>query len=104
MAVVRKETGVIHFYVNGEDQGPAAANVPDRIYGVIDLYGQAAQVSEILTFMVKRLRVVEPFRSSYKGQYNIDLYGHSTNVRTLTFTVKLLRTLSTKFIVYLQSS
>ena len=24
-------------------QGPAATNVPERIYGVIDLYGQAAQ-------------------------------------------------------------
>ena len=28
-------------------QGPAATNVPERIYGVIDLYGQAAQVAKI---------------------------------------------------------
>ena len=40
---MRKESGVLHFYVNGDDQGPAATNVPDRVYGVIDLYGQAAQ-------------------------------------------------------------
>ena len=26
-------------------QGPAASNVTDRVYGVIDLYGQAAQVN-----------------------------------------------------------
>ncbi len=43
VAVVRKETGVLNFFVNGEDQGPAATNVPERVYGVIDLYGQAAQ-------------------------------------------------------------
>ena len=47
VGVVRRDSGVIHFYVNGEDQGPAATNVPERIYGVIDLYGQAAQVIEI---------------------------------------------------------
>lgn len=47
VAVVRKETGVLHFYVNSEDQGPAASNVPERVYGVIDLYGQAAQATII---------------------------------------------------------
>ena len=48
VGVVRRESGVIHFYVNGEDQGPAATNVPERIYGVIDLYGQAAQVRMVM--------------------------------------------------------
>ncbi len=50
VAVVRKETGVLNFFVNGEDQGPAATNVPERVYGVIDLYGQAAQAKENLPF------------------------------------------------------
>uniref|UniRef100_A0A0K2UFM8 NHR domain-containing protein n=1 Tax=Lepeophtheirus salmonis TaxID=72036 RepID=A0A0K2UFM8_LEPSM len=45
VAVVRKENGTLHFFVNSEDQGPAALNVPEHVYGVIDLYGQAAQVS-----------------------------------------------------------
>ncbi len=45
VAVVRKESGTVHFFVNSEDQGPAATNVPDRVYGVIDLYGQAAQAT-----------------------------------------------------------
>jgi len=45
VGVVRKDSGVLHFFVNGEDQGPAASNVPDRVYGVIDLYGQAAQAT-----------------------------------------------------------
>ena len=32
---------------SSDDQGPAATNVPDRVYGVIDLYGQAAQATII---------------------------------------------------------
>ena len=55
VGVVRRDSGVIHFYVNGEDQGPAATNVPDRIYGVIDLYGQAAQVRVNRIFMSQDL-------------------------------------------------
>ncbi len=45
VGVIRRSNGVLHFFVNGEDQGPAAGNVPEKIYGVVDLYGQAAQVS-----------------------------------------------------------
>lgn len=45
VGVVRKENGVLHFWVNGVDQGPAASNVPERVFGVIDLYGQASQAS-----------------------------------------------------------
>lgn len=40
---MRKADGSLHFYVNGVDQGTAAATVPDNVYGVIDLYGQAAR-------------------------------------------------------------
>ncbi|EDV96611.1 neuralized-like protein 4 [Drosophila grimshawi] len=49
VGVVRKDDGTLHFWVNGIDQGPAATNVPERVYGVIDLYGQAAQASIIDT-------------------------------------------------------
>lgn len=49
VGVVRKDDGTLHFWVNGVDQGPAATNVPERVYGVIDLYGQAAQASIIDT-------------------------------------------------------
>ena len=47
VAALRKTDGLLHFYVNGEDQGLAASNVPTNIYGVIDLYGQAAQATII---------------------------------------------------------
>ncbi|XP_045542113.1 neuralized-like protein 4 [Papilio machaon] len=45
IGLMRTSLGVLHFYINGEDQGPAAYNVPDQIYGIIDLYGRAGQVS-----------------------------------------------------------
>uniref|UniRef100_T1IVE5 NHR domain-containing protein n=1 Tax=Strigamia maritima TaxID=126957 RepID=T1IVE5_STRMM len=45
VGVIRKDNGTLHFYVNGIDQGSAASNVPERVYGVIDLYGQAAQAT-----------------------------------------------------------
>jgi len=45
VGVLRKEDGTIHFYVNDIDQGLAASGVPQNVYGVIDLYGQAAQAT-----------------------------------------------------------
>ncbi|XP_067658409.1 neuralized-like protein 4 isoform X2 [Haliotis asinina] len=45
VGVVRKPDGTLHFFVNGVDQGPAASSVPEMVYGVIDLYGQAAQAT-----------------------------------------------------------
>ena len=45
--MVRKDDGTLHFSVNGVDQGEAATNVPPDVYGVIDLYGQAAQATII---------------------------------------------------------
>ncbi|OXU27740.1 hypothetical protein TSAR_003159 [Trichomalopsis sarcophagae] len=45
VGVMRKDNSTLHFYVNGSDQGAAASGVPERVYGVIDLYGQAAQAT-----------------------------------------------------------
>lgn len=45
VGVMRKDNATLHFFVNGVDQGVAATSVPDRVYGVIDLYGQAAQAT-----------------------------------------------------------
>lgn len=43
----RTSDGSLHFFINGADQGVAARNVPARVYGVIDLYGQTAQASVV---------------------------------------------------------
>ncbi|GAB6019762.1 Neuralized-like protein 4 [Chamberlinius hualienensis] len=45
IGVCRKSNGALHFYLNGVDQGVAATNVPDGVYGAIDLFGQAAQAT-----------------------------------------------------------
>lgn len=35
VGVLRKESGHLHFFVNSIDQGSAASNVPEKVYGVI---------------------------------------------------------------------
>ncbi|KAI4464530.1 neuralized [Holotrichia oblita] len=49
VGLVRKENGNLHFFVNGIDQGIAASNVAERVYGVIDLYGQAVAATIVDT-------------------------------------------------------
>ncbi|XP_046397130.1 neuralized-like protein 4 [Ischnura elegans] len=44
-AVKRTNTGALHFFYNGVDQGPAFSNIPHPVYGVVELYGNAAMVS-----------------------------------------------------------
>ena len=45
VGVCRRGDGTLMISVNGVDQGVAATNVPASVYGVIDIYGQAAQVT-----------------------------------------------------------
>lgn len=47
MGVLRKDNGNLYFFVNGVDQGLAASNVPEHVFGVVDLYGQAAQATVV---------------------------------------------------------
>ena len=47
MGVIRKDDGSLHFFVNGIDLGCAAQGVPANVYGVVDLFGQSAQVTII---------------------------------------------------------
>lgn len=42
---MRKDDGSLHFFVNSTDLGIAAQSVPDNVYGVVDLFGQCAQVT-----------------------------------------------------------
>ncbi|XP_046396680.1 neuralized-like protein 4 [Ischnura elegans] len=44
-AVKRSNTGGLHFYFNGVDQGPAFSNIPHPVYGVVELYGNAAMAT-----------------------------------------------------------
>uniref|UniRef100_A0A3Q4G8W8 Neuralized-like protein 4 n=1 Tax=Neolamprologus brichardi TaxID=32507 RepID=A0A3Q4G8W8_NEOBR len=45
IGLMRKASGALHFYINGIDQGVAAAQTPNVVYGVVDLYGMAVKVT-----------------------------------------------------------
>lgn len=45
MGIIIRDNGMLHLYVNGIDQGGVIANITTPMYGVIDLYGQAAQAT-----------------------------------------------------------
>ncbi|GIY24363.1 hypothetical protein CEXT_418811 [Caerostris extrusa] len=45
IGLVRKSNKSLNYYINGFDQGIAAENVPDVLYGVVDLYGMTVKVS-----------------------------------------------------------
>ncbi|CAL1286035.1 unnamed protein product [Larinioides sclopetarius] len=45
IGLVRKANKSLYYYINGFDQGIAAENVPDVLYGVVDLYGMTVKVS-----------------------------------------------------------
>ncbi|GBM14659.1 Neuralized-like protein 4 [Araneus ventricosus] len=45
IGLVRKSNKSLYYYINGFDQGIAAENVPDVLYGVVDLYGMTVKVS-----------------------------------------------------------
>ena len=47
VGILRRSNGCLHFFINGEDQGVAASDVPPGVYGVVDLYGAAVKVSII---------------------------------------------------------
>jgi len=42
---VRKSSGALHYFINGIDQGVATARSPQPVWGVVDLYGMAVQVT-----------------------------------------------------------
>lgn len=45
IGVMRNSAGVLRFFVNGVDQGPAATGLPPSVYAVVDMYGKCAQVT-----------------------------------------------------------
>ena len=42
---MRKSSNCLHFFINGEDQGMAVSDIPENVFGVVDLYGAAVKVS-----------------------------------------------------------
>ncbi|XP_071449160.1 neuralized-like protein 4 [Hetaerina americana] len=86
VGVMRRDTGTLHFFVNGIDQGPAASNIPEATYGVIDLYGQAAQATIIdpsSPFSSSAAVHSILYSSAFPGQFpasSVSQYGQSANI------------------------
>jgi len=47
IGLVRKSSGALHYFINGIDQGVATTRTPQPVWGVVDLYGMAVQVTVI---------------------------------------------------------
>lgn len=96
VGVIRKEDDTLHFTFNGVDQGEAAADVPAVVYGVVDLFAQAAQVTIVghsgrVTYITTHSCFL--FSSMFCPQFishisvHIVLSGTSTLTTFLSFTV-----------------
>jgi len=47
IGLIRKSSGALHYFINGIDQGVATTRTPQPVWGVVDLYGMAVQVTVI---------------------------------------------------------
>lgn len=45
VGMMRKSNANLHYYINGQDQGVAAKQVAQTLWGVIDLYGMTIKVT-----------------------------------------------------------
>jgi neuralized-like protein 4 len=52
VGVRRRADGTLNFYVNGIDQGQAATNVSENVFGVVDLYGQYFSYIVVLDYQL----------------------------------------------------
>ena len=42
---MRKSDNTLHFFINGVDVGKRVKTIPSVLYGVVDLFGQAEEVT-----------------------------------------------------------
>ena len=45
LGVMRTGAGILHFLINGQDQGVAAHSIPSKAHAVVDIYGKCMQVT-----------------------------------------------------------
>lgn len=64
---MRKDMGILHFFVNGVDQGPAAFNIPEHVFGIVGK-------STLMYFCNHALVTKSHVRVMILG-YFLDLYG-----------------------------
>ena len=45
MGIMRKSDNTLHFFINGVNVGKRIKTIPPVLYGVVDLFGQAEEVT-----------------------------------------------------------
>lgn len=74
--MIRKEDGSLHFFVNSTDLGCAAHGVPADVYGVVDLFGQCAQVTIVSgTQENGEVDLTNSLNGKNPGNYNLNPYA-----------------------------
>lgn len=66
----RTHEGNLKFYINGEDMGVAASNIPEGVYAVIELFGTTVAVN--VTSSKQQNAVVSP-NASLRLQDSLEL-------------------------------
>ena len=59
MGIMRKPDNTLHFFINGVDVGKRIKTIPPVLYGVVDLFGQAEEVT--ITGKYKHITVNRSF-------------------------------------------
>ena len=91
VGVMRKSDNSLHFFLNGVNIGKSVKTIPAVLYGVVDVYGQAEQVTitgmKLCTHLMKRLSCnhreyndlhIKPHKSFIK-------LGYTVNIREVNF-------------------
>lgn len=76
----------LHFFVNGEDQGESIKMMPDNLYGVVDLYGQAAEATIVESdFVYNQLDSSVPQNLKFHSKHgrNIMLIENGTSAKRI---------------------
>lgn len=66
----RTHEGNLKFYINGEDMGIAASNIPEMVYAVIDLFGSTVTIN--ITSSKQQNNVASP-NASLRLQDSLEL-------------------------------
>lgn len=66
----RTQEGNLKFYINGEDMGVAASNLPEMVFAVVELFGSTVAVS--ITSSKQQHPVISP-NASLRMQDSLEL-------------------------------
>ncbi|XP_029196603.2 neuralized-like protein 4 [Acropora millepora] len=93
IGVQRQRDGTFHVFLNGEDQGVAAMDVPQGVYAVVDVYGMTQMISisspptgtQQQEVPPRELETSEPQVSEVKEEAEEDTMGSTISLQKFLF-------------------